>query len=246
MKLKPINMLLSFVLLIVFSTNVIGVKAMDTGFSTEELSEEAKTTFVSNISISPLKTEPAKKGVLCFDVNEQGMIAVGQKDFNEKEVCVYTSKGEFLYGYAFDCTQSFGVEWDNENINIYFVRSDVIISLDSEGNILDIKKVQNTIDNNTHSNNMLYSTNRIVGDTEYLIRNDMGIFNWMAASYSQIITIDAMGTERIIYDVNSMQLANMIVTVSIVCVVVLAAIAVITWQFIKLRRSGKTGGGSLS
>lgn len=236
MKFKQLYLLLSFVLLIVFFTNVIEVKAMDTGFSTEDLSEETKTTFVSNINISSLKAEPEKREILCFDVNEQGMIAVGQKGAQGKEVCVYTSQGEFLYGYAFNCNQSFGVEWDEQHVNIYFVRSDVIISLDSDGNILDIKAVQDTIDNNTYRNSLLYSTTRLVGDNTYLIRNDMGIFNWIASSYSQIITIDAMGTECIIYDVNSMQLANMIVTTGIVCVFVFVAMAVIVWQFIKLWR----------
>lgn len=239
MKFKQLYLLLSFVLLIVFFTNVIEVKAMDTGFSTEDLSEETKTTFVSNINISSLKAEPEKRGILCFDVNEQGMIAVGQKGTQGKEVCVYTSQGEFLYGYAFNCNQSFGVEWDEQHVNIYFVRSDVIISLDSDGNILDIKAVQDTIDNNTYRNSLLYSTTRLVGDNTYLIRNDMGIFNWIASSYSQIITIDAMGTECIIYDVNSMQLANMIVTTGIVCVFVFVAMAVIVWQFIKLRRKAR-------
>ncbi len=239
MKFKQLYLLLSFVLLIVFFTNVIEVKAMDTGFSTEDLSEETKTTFVSNINISSLKAKPEKRGILCFDVNEQGMIAVGQKGAQGKEVCVYTSQGEFLYGYAFNCNQSFGVEWDEQHVNIYFVRSDVIISLDSDGNILDIKAVQDTIDNNTYRNSLLYSTTRLVGDNTYLIRNDMGIFNWIASSYSQIITIDAMGTECIIYDVNSMQLANMIVTTGIVCVFVFVAMAVIVWQFIKLWRKAR-------
>lgn len=236
MKFKRIYLLISFALLIVISTNAIEVNAMNTKFSTEELSEETKTTFVSNINVSPLSAEPEKKGVLCFDVNEQGMIAVGQNDSQCKEICVYTSQGEFLYGYTFNCNQSFCVEWDEQHINIYFIRSDVIISLDSDGNILDIKGVQDTIDNNSYRNSLLYSTTRTVGNTTYLIRNDMGIFNWIASSFSQIVTIDATGMESIIYDVNSMQLTKMIVTISLICVFVLVAIVVVFWQFLKLRR----------
>ena len=68
------------------------------------------------------------------------------------------------------------------------------------------------------------------------IRNDMGIFNWIATSYSQIVTIDATGSESIIYDVNSMQLTKTIVTISLICVFVFVAVAVVIWQFIKLRR----------
>lgn len=79
MKLKRIYLLLSFVLLIVISTNAIRVNAMNTGFFTEDLSDETKTTFVASINVSPLSAEPEKRGVLCFDVNEQGLIAIGQR-----------------------------------------------------------------------------------------------------------------------------------------------------------------------
>lgn len=236
MKSKRVFLLLTFVLLIVISTTVIDVNAMNTGFSIEELSEEMKTTFVSNISLSLLKSEPEKRGVLCFDVNEHGLIAVGQDGSKGKEVCIYNTQGEFLYGYMFNCAQSFSVEWDEQYINIYFVRSDVIISLDSNANILDIKSVQDTIDNNSYRNSLLYSTERKVGNTTYLIRNDMGIFSWIASSYSQIVIIDATGTESIIYDVSSLQLIKMIVAISFVCIIVSVVIAVIVREFLKLRR----------
>lgn len=64
----------------------------------------------------------------------------------------------------------------------------------------------------------------------------MRLFNWIALSFSQIVTIDATGTESIIYDVNSMQLTKMIVTISLIWVLVFFAVAVVIWQFIKLRR----------
>lgn len=236
MNFKRIYLFLSLLLLIVFFTNAIEVNAMDTGFSTEEISEEKKTAFVSNINVSLLREEPEKSGILCFDVNEQGMIAVGNKDSQSKKICIYTSQGEFLYGYTFNCTQSFCVEWDEQHVNIYFIRSDVIISLDSDGNILDIKAVQDTIDNNSYSNSLLYSTKRTVGNTTYLIRNDMGILNWIAFSFSQIVAVDAAGTEFVIYDANSVQLAKMIVAVCFICAFAFVAVAVIVRSFIKLRR----------
>ena len=235
MKFKRICLCISFVLLIIITTNATEVNAMNTGFSTEELSEETKISFMSSINLSQLSTEPKKSGILCFDVNEQGMIAVGQNGAQDKEICVYTSLGEFLYGYTFSCSQSFCVEWDEQYINIYFIRSDVIISLDSDGRVLDIKRVQDTIDNNSYRNS-LYSMTRTVGNTTYLIRNDMGILNWITSSFSQIVTIDATGTESIIYDVNSMQLTNAIVTISFISIFVLVAVAIIRWQFVKWKR----------
>lgn len=235
MKLKRTCLFLPFVLMFVLFTNVIEVNAMNTGFSTEELTQEKRNTFLSNISVSPLTMEPVKRDILCFDVNENGMIAIGQKGDYGKEVCIYATDGKFLYGYTFNCSQSFGVEWDDECINIYFVRSDVIISLDSDGNILDIKKVQDTINNDRYSNNLLYSTSRSIGDTTYLIRNDMGIFNWFAMSYSQIVTIDATGAECIIYDVNSTQLSKTVVLFIAILAFVSVAVVLIIRQFIKAR-----------
>lgn len=227
-----------FVLLFMFVivTNAIEVKAMNTGFTTEELTENDKKTFVSNVNISLLMVEPAKKGIQCFDVNEEGMVAIGQKGAHGKELCIYSADGTFLYGYTFNCAQSFGVEWDSECINIYFVRSDVVISVDSDGNILDIKEVQNTIENNTYENYLLYSTSRAIGDTRYLIRNDMGIFNWFALSYSQLITINTNGEESIIYDVSSAQFSNMVAVFVGVLVFACLVLAVVILQFNKLKR----------
>ncbi len=237
MKFKRIYLLLSFVLLIVFFANETEANAMNTGFSAEELSEQTKTSFISNINILPIDEEPVKKSINCFDVNSNYLIAIGQKTSgSRKTICVYSNEGVFQYGYSFNCSGDFGVEWDEENLNIYFVRSDIIISLDSDGNISDIKAVQDTIDNNAYRNSLLNSTNRVVGETTYLIENDMGMLNWIASSYSQIIVKESTGSESIIYDVNSMQLANMIVIISIVCVFVFIAIAAVARQFIKTRR----------
>ena len=217
MKYKRILLLLLFVLLMIVSANIIKVNAMNTGFSTEELSEETKKNFVSYVGITLLRTEPVKSAIVCFDVNEQGMIVVGEKEGDEKKICVYTSHGEFLYGYTFYTTYtgSFAVEWDGQRINLVY--REKIVSLDSDGNILDIKSVLDTADNRAYYK-MLQSSKRTVNDTTYVIRNDMGIFNWIAKSFlhfSQIVIIDAEGTEFIIYDVNSMQLGKIIVSICI-------------------------------
>ena len=237
MKSKRLNLLLLFVLLIVFSTNGIDVSAMHTGFSTEEMSEEEKNRLVSVYSISLLTEEPEKSEIRCFDVNEQGMIAVGRQDIHEKEiVCVYTSQGEFLYGYKFDTYGSFYVEWDDKCINLINVRSDIIMSLDSKGNLMDAKKILNSFDNTEYMNSLDSTSTRTVGSTTYLVRNKMGILNWICPNYSQIVTIDAEGKESIIYDVNAIYLAKMILILSMILALFSTAVIVLTRQHIKWRQ----------
>ena len=236
MKLKRGCLFLLFLFLFALFVNTIGVNAMNTGFSTEEINSQNEESFISYTAISPLKEEPGKKGIVCFDVNEKSMIAIGQDRVgNKKTVCIYSADGSFLYGYTFNCAGSFTVEWDSEILNIYFVRSNVIISLDSDGNMLDIKKVQNTISNKSHTNALLSST-RIVGDTTYLIRNDMGLFNWIAVSYSQIVVIGADDVEHIIYDMNNIQLVKTVTIFVAACVILVAAVIFIAREPRKLKQ----------
>ena len=110
----PITVFLAFAV-------AIKAKAMNTGFTTEELSEEQKSLLIEATNLSLLQTEPQKRSIRCFDVNEEGMIAIGQDSSPEEnaEILVYNSHGEFLYGYVFYRGGSdFVVEWDHKNINI--------------------------------------------------------------------------------------------------------------------------------
>lgn len=214
----------------------VGVSAMNTGFSTELLTDEQKNTFLSNTNVTLLATEPTRTAIECFDVNENGMIAIGQKNSDQATVCIYSNDCIFQYGYTFTCSGDFGLEWDESDINIYFVRSEVIIAVNSAGEVLDILKVPDTIENNSYQNAHVYSSERTVGENEYVLRNDMGLLNVFASSYSQLVEITPAGEERIIYDVNHTQFANTLgICIGVVLFIVLIVI-VIVWQFIKLRK----------
>ena len=236
MKVKRSCFFLLFVFIFVIFTSAMKVNAMHTGFKTNELSSEEKDMFISNINVLSIDEEPVKKAITCFDVNSNHLIAVGQNSSDRKTICIYSGEGDFQYGYTFNCSGDFGVEWDEENLNIFFVRSSVIVSVTPKGEVLDAFEVQNTIENNSYVNHFIHATKTEIDNYEYYIRNNMGLLNLFAPSYSQIIVKDSTGAESIIYDVSSMQLTKTIVTISLICVFVIVAVAVVIWQFIKLRR----------
>ena len=236
MKVKRSCFFLLFVFIFVIFPSAMKVNAMHTGFKTNELSSEEKDMFISNINVLSIDEEPVKKAITCFDVNSNHLIAVGQNSSDRKTICVYSGEGDFQYGYTFNCSGDFGVEWDEENLNIYFVRSSVIVSVTPKGEVLGALEVQNTIENNSYVNHFIHATKTEIDNYEYYIRNNMGLLNLFAPSYSQIIVKDSTGAESIIYDVSSMQLKKTIVTISLICVFVIVAVAVVIWQFIKLRR----------
>ncbi len=227
--------LLSIFIFVMF-TNVTRVNAMHTGFKTNELTAEEKNMFLSNINIILIDEEPVKKTIICFDVNSNQLIAIGQNTPDRKTICVYSNEGVFQYGYTFNCSGAFGVEWDEENLNIYFVRSSVIISVSPKGEVLGAYEVQNTIENNSYVNHFIHATKRTIDNNEYFIKNNMGLLNLFAVSYSQIIVKDSAGFENVIYDIGPIQITKTIVTIGLICIFVLVATAVVFWQFIKLRR----------
>ena len=254
MKAKHLYTLV-FVFFILFASlfRSIDVEAMHTGFDTEELSEDIKARILSYIHLTLLETAPKKRGIRCFDVNEQGMVAVSQEyGLQSKEICVYSSQGEFLYGYAFRADGNIAVEWDHENLNIYFVRGDELMSVDKNGNVLDMKNVPTTKKNDGYKNGLLYTFQRTVGDTTYQIRNDQGlILNVLSFSFSQIVVTDPDGTERIIYDVNETERSRKTVIIILIGTFVIHVIAGLTVytvihvkQFNKLRKLWRGNGAA--
>ena len=238
MKIKRKTLLVS-IFIFVLVCNPIVANAINTGFLTNELPEEEQISFVQNIDLCLIESEPSKNAVVCFDVNENQMIAVGQKSSDRKTICIYSSDGTFQYGYTFNCSGEFGVEWDKDNLNIYFVRSDVVISVSPNGEILDVLEVTNSIENNSYVNHFMHTTKKTIGDATYLIRNNMGIFNWVATSYSQIVVKDSVGAENIIYDVNSVQLLSTILSIIFVFAIVIVAVTIILRPIIKSMRINK-------
>lgn len=64
----------------------------------------------------------------------------------------------------------------------------------------------------------------------------MGIFNFLALSYSQLITEDSQGNQTILYDVNNTQMAKTIVAFFAVIVFAAVVVLIILAQFVKFRK----------
>ena len=200
-----------FLFMLCFILTAIDASAITTGFETEA-KEDGKDALDKREFVK-FTSEPEKRTVHSFDVNPKGLIAIATEPSSDRGiVCIYSSEGEFQYGYSFMGYGNYDVEWDGDNLNIYFVRSDMLISVAPSGDILDTVTVKDTTENNSYRNYFLHKTERRVDNTEYILRNDMGVFNYLASSYSQVVVKDLNGDERIVYDVNSTQ---MFTTVSI-------------------------------
>lgn len=227
---------LLFTMLFVWIIGGVYASAMNTVFSTEQLIEKEKSTFLENVNISFVEAAPPRRTIECFDVNQDGLIVLGESSSDKKMVCVYSEKGVFQYGYSFSCSGNFGVEWDENNINIYFSRSNIIMSVDHTGEVVDILKVQNTIDNNSYLNNKIYSTTRIVDGAKYELKNDIGFLNIFTSSYSQVVRTTSDNDSIVLYDATSTQLTHTSIIFVFVVIMIGVSIGVLIWLLIKLKR----------
>ena len=237
-----------FMVLLLLTPLIIGnVKAfaMTTGFSTEPLPQDKVNVCLDNINLSFVSEEPLKWPIECFDVNKNRLIAIGQDTPNRKTICIYSNEGVFQYGYTFNCSGSFGIEWDEENLNIYFVRSNIIVSVTPNGEILNVCEVQNTSENNSYINHFIHATKRTIGETDYVIKNNknnMNIFDIFASSYSQLITVDSSGKQSTVYNADSAQLAEIttifvaaLIFISIFISIAFAVLRMLIMRFVNAR-----------
>ena len=218
------------IIIILISTNIarINASAMKTGFDTDALKQDEKKQVISNINLTMFEHEPQKKTIECFDVNKNGEIALGFGKSSNKIICIYSNDGEFQRGYSFVCDGKFGVEWNNDGLMLYLVRSDIKIMINQLGEIEDVVGIQNTIDNNSYWNKVVFATSRKNGDDMYVMENNGGILNVFASSSSQLVVENSNGEKQVLYDAGSVHISN-----SIICFIgVLMFLAIVVWVII--------------
>lgn len=220
-----------FLIFVVSLSVDLKISAMSTGFETEDMRPKDQELFLSNIKMTLLDSCANTYPIACFDVSDEGLIALGFDDSSHKAIYVYNAEGKFEYGYSFESDGGFGVEWDDDNLIIYFVRSDVAALFNKNAACLEMKSISSTIENNTYWNTTVFGKKRFVGKIEYEINNDIGILNFFASSNSQLIKTDATGLKTTLYNVNgSYGLKLFLILVSTILFIVLV-IFIIFRQF---------------
>lgn len=211
-------------LFVITLTSVFFVMSITVGaFEFDTFSNEEIDALISNIQIETLQSAPLKQTIKCFNVNDSGMIAIGTSDFEQKTICIYDPNGEFQYGYRFYTAGSFGIEWskDNNDLLIYFVRGNLMARVTPDGDVVEFKKILNTSANNSYWRNSVNTTERSVGECQYIIKNDIGFFDFFTSSYSQLIIVESDGSTSIIYDVNQNQLLMIMIAALLLFIVMI-------------------------
>ncbi len=220
--------------IVVIQNSMISASALNTGFSVVDISEEEQEKIEGNLQLTPITSEPIKYPVACFDMREDGMLVIGcETGLDKQTICVY-HQGEFQYGYTFKSAGAFGVEWDGDLINLCFVRGDLVVSFDVNGQILQISKIEDTYANSSYWDDVLAKEKSVQGQI-YAIQNDLGILNMFAINYSQLTSTNADGQTTVLYDAPTIAFAVSLLITVLVLVLVVAVVVSLARVFWKCR-----------
>lgn len=117
-----------------------GGMAMETGFESKIMDQYLQNQYWERIQLSVTSIEDSSSKTCSFDVSENGQIALG---LCNNTISIYDSDSTFQRSYQFNTYGSYFVEWDNNNLNIFLVRSSLIVQVDNDGNLTEIREVKN-------------------------------------------------------------------------------------------------------
>ena len=220
--------------IIIIQNGMISASALNTGFSVADMSKEEQEKIEGNLQLAPITSEPIKYPIACFDVREDGMLVIGcDAGRYKKTICVY-NQGEFQYGYTFKSAGTFEVEWDGDRINLCFVRGDRVVSVDIDGQILQISKIEDTYANRSYWDDVGANKKSAQGQT-YVIQNDLGILNLFAMGYSQLTSTNADGQTTVLYDARTIVFVQSLIVTALTLILVVATVIFLIRAFWKCR-----------
>lgn len=197
--------------------------------ASDDLTDADRETFLNNISLTLLSAEPEKDKICCFDVNIDNLIAIGTTGSEGARILVYNADGAFQYGYSFQCHQRFAVSWDGGDIAIYFVRSDIVAKFDRNGNNISLTFIERNTPEEDFWNSKITSTQCTVNEKTYQVRTGIGLLGLLASGYFQLVMVEPLGQETVVYDVSSRY--RIVMPLCIVAVLIFAVFVI--WMIIR-------------
>ena len=187
-------------LCMLLSLNLYGVIALA---EVEDTAEEYSHQYVQNINFTSLDYEPSRRGhISCFAVSENGDIAIGS-ELHETTILVYSSDGTFKYGCRFYSSSAEFLSFEGDILNIYFSRSEVIISINPEGKVCGVGEFDYNNNEDVAKFHSIQKANKktVVGDKVYYVNNKNKIMN-LVFGHSQLLVEDANQEITVLYEAN--------------------------------------------
>ena len=187
----------------IFKTISLTSFSVNTDFQGQKVSNEETQSIIESLDVKFTETFPViEKGFNCFDVNEDGYIALNFSNIRERNyIVVYNSSCEFKYCLSYNSVGSYGIQWDGNNIMIYSIRGEFAVIVDNSGNCMEIMKIPSNSVNHDYLTGEIFANRKkvsgIVYKAEALIINSSMVKN---GEYVRLVKIFPNGKEIVVFE----------------------------------------------
>lgn len=178
---------------------------------------ETYDNILQKISIKCIDEEPIKKPVKCFGVAGR-YIAIGVEDGEQKTVVIYDTQGEFQKAYTFKSEGSFGISFDKNILQLYLLRSNVVLSIDIQNNTFETYSFKYDNKSNEYIKHEIKAKKKTVDGKTYEMSNGAKLIDFISWKYSKIYMTDENEKCVVFYDAKTSYSSFLIVTVFVVII----------------------------
>lgn len=193
--MRKIHLILLLYMLVISNVCIMTVGAASIGMEATDISVEEKTAILDTIDLQVIQETDVEQGIHCFDVSQNNTVALGF----DSRIYVYDADGEFQYGFSFQRDGAYGIAFHGEQLTIFFLRGNVLVTFDSTGNCVDIQKALSTEKNHVAIKELLDRTEKEVEGKRYSLERNFEFGD----SYARLIMKDEVDTVTILYDASS-------------------------------------------
>ena len=203
-------------------TEVLAATDQADSYGIAPLSEEDAAAYASEITFSAIGTPPTTMPISCFDISDDGLIAVCFKtSATSYIICVYSEDFTFQYGFSFYSMGSAGVSWIQDELNVYFVRSGILVTVDENAKITKILGFPDTVQSDKYYRQEILVTSRTFDGKQYVLDNP-GIQKLTNQDYARLSVKDGAGNTSVLYGDSTLPPAIVMVLVVAALIMVIA------------------------
>ena len=196
---------------------VLNGQALALTIDVSNLPESDRESSLAYSQLIPLDSAIERQPISCFDISENGWIALGFEKSTEKSICVYDQDGLFQYGYAFENYGTISLGWNDDKLDILLNRGGHLMTLDQKNKILIVIDTRNLpSDSRAYKNSMRPFESLKVENRTYTLEHNLGFLRIFAPGYARLVVTDEDGLQQIIYDATEFYNARFVLTVLLV------------------------------
>lgn len=193
--MKRISKVLVFLLMTV--TFPLLCMPAEAALSGDYYSDSDAKEFYDSISFREIEPTENMGKIVSFDVANQILLA-----FSSQKIAVCDTSGKILKAFEFQTYGNYYVQWCGDDIQIYFVRGDSLLTVTQDGELVSCIAVNpDRATNETSIQKLEHKTTCEISGVTYKIQKGRPILELLSGyKYTQMVKIDNTGRETILYD----------------------------------------------